>query len=192
MKCCNKQFHIFFVAKVDSQMDSQMEHLCFFLDEFMQCDSYLRTLPHKYHNHTFSVSHVQLKYVSLNILVGNKYDRKDILCFSFLLLMNCFNMSCQISFNKHHNYESSFPHELIQCVVSICILIKGTSTIATDVWFYFIMNKFNVNCQTVLLCEVSFTNIAHKRLFLSMNFYSASLDNFTVLLCSLDNFTVLA
>ena len=97
-----------------------------------------------------------------------------------------------ISFNKHHNYESSFPHELIQCVVSICILIKGTSTIATDVWFYFIMNKFNVNCQTVLLCEVSFTNMAHKWLFLSMNFYSASLDNFTVLLCSLDNFTVLA
>ena len=44
----------------------------------------------------FYVSHVQLKYVSLNILVGNKYDRKDILCFSFLLLMNCFNMSCQI------------------------------------------------------------------------------------------------
>ena len=95
-----------------------------------------------------------------------------------------------ISFNKHHNYESSFPHELIQCVVSICILIKGTSAIATDVWLYFIMNKFNVNCQTVLLCEVSFTNIAHTWLFLSMNFYSASLDNFTVLIFSLDNFTV--
>ena len=137
-----------------------------------------------------------------------------------------------ISFNKHHNYESSFPHELIQFVNSICILIKGTSAIATDVWFYFIMNKFNVNCQTILLCEVSFTSIAlfsfHELLqyaqtnqlsikcyvfcrrilllesairtrttqmilesyFQPRQFYSASLDNFTMLIFSLDNFTV--